>query len=161
MGIVTCCVAMRDSRTSQSENSRANTCCRVPCNRTSTSQYFSLYFSSTLLFLQFYLVAATQADMPILTTIRQSPAYLYVKTYCLCAIITLFQAAPVSSRLPYAGERLQIKLETPGTITSRLGSRRVSIDRHETSSARQNEEVCNTGMGGFLLSCLACSFWQL
>ncbi|KAE8445076.1 hypothetical protein EG329_013791 [Mollisiaceae sp. DMI_Dod_QoI] len=84
--------------------------------------------------------------MPILTTIRQSPAYLYVKTYCLCAIITLFQAAPVSSRLPYAGEKLQIKLETPGTITSRLGSRRVSIDRHETSSARQNEEVCNTVM---------------
>lgn len=46
-------------------------------------------------------MAAAPADMPILTTIRQSPAYLYVKTYCLCAIITLFQAAPVSSRIPH------------------------------------------------------------
>lgn len=38
--------------------------------------------------------------MPILTTVRQSPAYLYIKTYCLCAIITIFQAAPISSQLP-------------------------------------------------------------
>lgn len=37
--------------------------------------------------------------MPILTSVRQSPAYLYAKTYCLCAAVTLFQAAPVSSRL--------------------------------------------------------------
>ncbi|KUJ16064.1 FabD/lysophospholipase-like protein [Mollisia scopiformis] len=42
--------------------------------------------------------------MPVLTTVRQSPAYLYVKTYCLCAIITLFQAAPLSSQLLKSSE---------------------------------------------------------
>lgn len=46
--------------------------------------------------------------MPILTTIRQSPAYLYLKTYCVCAIVTLFQAAPVSSQLPQIRERLYL-----------------------------------------------------
>jgi hypothetical protein len=44
-------------------------------------------------------VNAVQVAMPVLTTIRQSPAYLYVKTYCLCAAITLFQVAPASPRI--------------------------------------------------------------
>lgn len=35
----------------------------------------------------------------ILTTIRQSPAYLYLKSYSLCALVSLFQTNPVSSRL--------------------------------------------------------------
>lgn len=38
--------------------------------------------------------------MVILTTIRQSPAYLYLKSYCLCALVSLFQTTPVSSQLP-------------------------------------------------------------
>lgn len=37
--------------------------------------------------------------MPILTSLRQSPTYLYCKVYCVCSIVTLFQAAPLSSRL--------------------------------------------------------------
>ncbi|KAI1073237.1 hypothetical protein LB507_010840 [Fusarium sp. FIESC RH6] len=36
--------------------------------------------------------------MVILTSIRKSPAYLYAKTYCLCALVSLVQATPVSSR---------------------------------------------------------------
>lgn len=38
--------------------------------------------------------------MVIFTTIRQSPAYLYLKSYCLCALVSLFQTTPVSSQLP-------------------------------------------------------------
>lgn len=38
--------------------------------------------------------------MVILTTIRQSPAYLYLKSYSLCALVSLFQATPVTSQLP-------------------------------------------------------------
>lgn len=37
--------------------------------------------------------------MVILTTFRQSPAYLYLKSYSLCALVSLFQTNPVSSRL--------------------------------------------------------------
>jgi phospholipase A2 len=37
--------------------------------------------------------------MVILTSIRKSPAYLYAKTYCICALVTLVQATPVSSRI--------------------------------------------------------------
>ena len=36
--------------------------------------------------------------MVILTSIRKSPTYLYAKTYCLCALVSLVQATPVSSR---------------------------------------------------------------
>ncbi|KAJ4213024.1 hypothetical protein NW759_011285 [Fusarium solani] len=43
--------------------------------------------------------------MVILTSFRQSPTYLYVKTYCLCALVTLFQATPVTSRLHLANQR--------------------------------------------------------
>lgn len=69
--------------------------------------------------------------MVILTTIRQSPAYLYVKTYCLCVMVTLFQAAPVSSRLPRVGETLQ--LNKYRIISTRLGPRIVPADTSETT----------------------------
>jgi hypothetical protein len=51
--------------------------------------------------------------MPVLTTVRQSPAYLYIKTYCLCAIITIFQAAPISSQLPEIRQARITKLKVP------------------------------------------------
>lgn len=38
--------------------------------------------------------------MVVLTTFRQSPAYLYLKSYCLCTLVSLFQTTPVSSQLP-------------------------------------------------------------
>ncbi|CAJ0542381.1 Ff.00g000490.m01.CDS01 [Fusarium sp. VM40] len=37
--------------------------------------------------------------MVILTSIRKSPSYLYAKTYCICALVTLIQATPISSRI--------------------------------------------------------------
>ncbi|RFN45639.1 phospholipase a2 [Fusarium flagelliforme] len=40
--------------------------------------------------------------MVILTSIRKSPSYLYAKTYCLCALVSLIQATPVSSRFQKA-----------------------------------------------------------
>ncbi|KAK8108735.1 hypothetical protein PG984_014536 [Apiospora sp. TS-2023a] len=43
----------------------------------------------------------------VLKPIRQSPAYLYLKAYCLCALVTLFKAAPVTSQLPHLQERLR------------------------------------------------------
>lgn len=46
--------------------------------------------------------------MVILTTIRQSSAYLYLKTYCLCALVSLFQTTPVSSQLPRLKESLRL-----------------------------------------------------
>ncbi|KAK8015580.1 hypothetical protein PG991_008468 [Apiospora marii] len=45
--------------------------------------------------------------MVVLKTIRRSPAYLYLKTYCLCTLVTLFKAAPVTSQLPHLQERLR------------------------------------------------------
>ncbi|KAK8022296.1 phospholipase A2 [Apiospora rasikravindrae] len=45
--------------------------------------------------------------MVVLKPIRQSPTYLYLKAYCLCALVTLFKAAPVSSQLPHLQQRLQ------------------------------------------------------
>jgi cytosolic phospholipase A2 len=82
--------------------------------------------------------------MPILTTIRQSPAYLYLKTYCLCAIITLFQAAPLSSRLPQVRERPHFNKH--GIVTARLGLRVVSTDRQEISSRLQTGEDRSNGV---------------
>ncbi|KAF4343586.1 phospholipase A2 [Fusarium beomiforme] len=37
--------------------------------------------------------------MVVLASIRKSPAYLYAKTYCLCSLVSLVQATPVSSRV--------------------------------------------------------------
>lgn len=45
--------------------------------------------------------------MVVLTKVRQSPAYLYLKSYCLCALITIFQTTPVSSHLPRLSHRIQ------------------------------------------------------
>jgi phospholipase A2 len=85
--------------------------------------------------------------MPVLTTIRQSPAYLYLKTYCLCAIITLFQASPVSSGLsqirdiPHLSnhwtvpKNLQRDVSTsPSKTSSQLSANKVgNIALHDTS----------------------------
>ncbi|KAI9155548.1 Cytosolic phospholipase A2 [Paramyrothecium foliicola] len=78
--------------------------------------------------------------MVILTAIRQSPAYLYVKTYCLCALVTLFQTAPVTSRLPRIGERLQ--LNKYQIVSTRLGPRVIPVDvneLHQTQAAAKND----------------------
>ncbi|CBQ70915.1 related to phospholipase A2, cytosolic [Sporisorium reilianum SRZ2] len=64
--------------------------------------------------------------MPILTSLRQSPTYLYIKVYCLCALVTLSQAAPVSSRIPKLGQTLQ--LNKYRLIRTRLGPRIVPIE---------------------------------
>lgn len=64
--------------------------------------------------------------MPILTSLRRSPTYLYVKVYCLCALVTLFQAAPVSSRIPQLGQTLQ--LSKYRLIRTRLGPRIVPVE---------------------------------
>ncbi|WAO96775.1 Lysophospholipase [Fusarium falciforme] len=55
--------------------------------------------------------------MVILTSFRQSPTYLYVKTYCLCALVTLFQATPVTSRLHLANQ--QPRLRSHGILTTK------------------------------------------
>lgn len=43
--------------------------------------------------------------MVFLTTIRQTPAYLYLKSYCLCALVPLFHliAASKDQREPSSG----------------------------------------------------------
>ncbi|KAK3934051.1 acyl transferase/acyl hydrolase/lysophospholipase [Diplogelasinospora grovesii] len=75
--------------------------------------------------------------MPLLTTIRQSPAYLYLKTYCLCALVTLFQATPVSSRLPQIEESLH--LNGFRVARAQLGQRSSVVkSRREISKERRN-----------------------
>ncbi|KAH8890377.1 FabD/lysophospholipase-like protein [Thozetella sp. PMI_491] len=64
--------------------------------------------------------------MPFFVTVRRSPAYLYLKAYCLCALVTLFKATPVSSRLPRIGERLQ--LHRYRIVNTRLGPRIVPVE---------------------------------
>lgn len=79
--------------------------------------------------------------MPILTSLRQRPTYLYVKVYCLCALVTLFQAAPVSSRIPQLGQTLQ--LSKYSLIRTRLGPRIVPVEEatpllsHHASTSSQ------------------------
>jgi phospholipase A2 len=99
------------------------------------------YFNST-----YYYPGGIQEDMPVLTTIRQSPAYLYVKTYCLCAIITLFQAAPVSSRLPQIEDKLHLKHHL--IRNRRLEPRVISTDRHETPPRHQPGEDSRNALRG-------------
>lgn len=50
--------------------------------------------------------------MVILTVLRRSPAYLYLKSYCLCALVSLFQTTPVSSQLPRIQRRLHLGLSS-------------------------------------------------
>ncbi|KAF4987712.1 hypothetical protein FGRMN_10208 [Fusarium graminum] len=47
--------------------------------------------------------------MVILTSVRKSPAYLYAKTYCLCALVSLVQATPVSSRFRLANTLTRLR----------------------------------------------------
>ncbi len=76
--------------------------------------------------------------MPILTTIRQSSAYLYLKAYGLCALVTIFKAAPVSSRLPRVGEVLH--LHRYKIIATRLGPRIVPLEQYESPSSSERVE---------------------
>ncbi|CCF51639.1 hypothetical protein NDA11_000770 [Ustilago hordei] len=69
--------------------------------------------------------------MPVLTSLRQSPTYLYLKAYCLCALVTLFQATPVSSRIPQLGQTLQ--LNKYRIIRTRLGPRIVPREEAEST----------------------------
>lgn len=76
--------------------------------------------------------------MVVLTTIRQSPAYLYLKAYCLCALVSLFQVAPVTSRLPDISARLHhVEYRI---ITTRLGKRLAPVKRYKSWSRVTAEE---------------------
>lgn len=77
-----------------------------------------------------------QVDMPVLTTIRQSPAYLYVKTYCLCAGITLFQVAPASSKFVQLEDSFQLKRKR--VTDARREASTLLKHRRETSSQYRN-----------------------
>ncbi|KAI5459579.1 acyl transferase/acyl hydrolase/lysophospholipase [Mariannaea sp. PMI_226] len=44
--------------------------------------------------------------MVILRAVRQSPAYLYVKAYCLCALVSLFKTTPISSAISHVKHQL-------------------------------------------------------
>ncbi len=76
--------------------------------------------------------------MPLFTTIRKSLAYLYLKAYCLCALVTVFKATPVSSRLPKIGETLQ--LHKYKVISTRLGPRIVPVEHHAPTLGRHGGE---------------------
>lgn len=47
--------------------------------------------------------------MVILSSVRKSPAYLYAKTYCLCSLVSLVQATPVSSRVRVTHTRTRFR----------------------------------------------------
>ncbi|KAL6409203.1 phospholipase A2 [Ilyonectria robusta] len=70
--------------------------------------------------------------MVILRALRQSPAYLYVKAYCLCALVTLFKATPVSSTIVRVRAQLDPDNKKPRVIP-RGGPRLVPIDNHGSS----------------------------
>ncbi|RGP67618.1 phospholipase a2 [Fusarium sporotrichioides] len=58
--------------------------------------------------------------MVVLTSIRKSPAYLYAKTYCLCALVSLIQATPISSRLRTANKTSPTRFRNGKALTSRI-----------------------------------------
>ncbi|GKU05599.1 phospholipase a2 [Fusarium langsethiae] len=58
--------------------------------------------------------------MVVLTSIRKSPAYLYAKTYCLCALVSLVQATPISSRLRAANKTSPTRFRNGKALTSRI-----------------------------------------
>ncbi|XEV03013.1 hypothetical protein FSHL1_008300 [Fusarium sambucinum] len=56
--------------------------------------------------------------MVILTSIRKSPAYLYAKTYCLCALVSLVQTTPISSRFRAANKTIPTRFKNGKPLTS-------------------------------------------
>ncbi|VUC27298.1 unnamed protein product [Clonostachys rosea] len=46
--------------------------------------------------------------MVVLRSLRQSSTYLYLKAYCLCALVSLFKATPVSSGISHARNQLHL-----------------------------------------------------
>ncbi|EEU41580.1 uncharacterized protein NECHADRAFT_53807 [Fusarium vanettenii 77-13-4] len=70
--------------------------------------------------------------MVILTSFRQSPTYLYVKTYCLCALVTLFQATPVTSRLHLANQAP--RLRSHGILTTKPSPHRIPRYRDQAGN---------------------------
>ncbi|RGP77108.1 phospholipase a2 [Fusarium longipes] len=62
-----------------------------------------------------------QTNMVILTSIRKSPTYLYAKTYCLCALVSIVQATPVSSRFRTVNKTTPTRFRNGRVLTSRLG----------------------------------------
>lgn len=58
--------------------------------------------------------------MVILTSIRKSPAYLYAKTYCLCALVSLVQATPISSRFRPANQTTPTRFRNGKALTCRI-----------------------------------------
>ena len=84
---------------------------------------------------------AVPAAMPILTTIRQSPAYLYVKTYCVCAVVSLFQVTPVSSPLRQIKDRPYLKKHRNGTTDA--PPRVIATEEQDTSLQLQNKSYFN------------------
>ncbi|CAG7566029.1 unnamed protein product [Fusarium equiseti] len=69
--------------------------------------------------------------MVILTSIRKSPAYLYAKTYCLCALVSLVQATPVSSRFQ--------KTTTNETTSTRFRNGRVLTSKPSAHETRRSD----------------------
>ncbi|KAH8652079.1 acyl transferase/acyl hydrolase/lysophospholipase [Xylariales sp. PMI_506] len=90
--------------------------------------------------------------MVILTTIRRSPAYLYLKTYCLCALVTLFQATPVSTNLPQFENKIKKYGNLPTSPGAELGASSVggshaqhlvqTLDRVAASRAKSSQCDC-------------------
>lgn len=64
--------------------------------------------------------------MVILAKVRQSPAYLYLKSYSLCALVTIFQSAPISSQLPEL-RPTNIKSKRAGQLNGRPALDRRSL----------------------------------
>ncbi|KAH7175292.1 acyl transferase/acyl hydrolase/lysophospholipase [Dactylonectria macrodidyma] len=67
--------------------------------------------------------------MVVLRALRQSPSYLYVKAYCLCTLVTLFKATPVSSTLTLVRAQLDTEKKKRRAIPNG-GPRLVTIDDH-------------------------------
>ncbi|KAH6880691.1 acyl transferase/acyl hydrolase/lysophospholipase [Thelonectria olida] len=82
--------------------------------------------------------------MVILRALRQSPAYLYVKAYCLCALVSLFKTTPISSAIS------QVKTQFHHNNFRRLrtlgGPRLGQLGRHQCSLRPPGSSPClNSG----------------
>ncbi|OBS24465.1 hypothetical protein FPOA_05007 [Fusarium poae] len=74
--------------------------------------------------------------MVILTSIRKSPAYLYAKTYCLCALVSLVQTTPISSRFRAANRTTPTRFKNGKALLSQLNPDPIKqVPSHELNKA--------------------------
>jgi phosphopantetheinyl transferase (holo-ACP synthase) len=88
--------------------------------------------------------------MVILRALRQSPAYLYAKAYCLCALVSLFKTTPITSAISQVKRQFRHNkfrgVNTRGPRHGQLGSHGCSLLSSGPSTCLSSGSSTNLGL---------------